>query len=81
MSTANQTPRDRSRHWAKSMTAHPSNMGALPDGVYDGDVTIADIRRYGDSGLGTFNHRDGENVVLDGNHDLVTTNVSVRILD
>jgi acetolactate decarboxylase len=56
-------------------------MGALPDGVYDGDVTIADIRRYGDSGLGTFNHRDGENVILDGNHDLVTTNVSVRILD
>jgi acetolactate decarboxylase len=41
-------------------------MGALLDGVYDGDVTIAEILRHGDFGLGTFNHLDGEMVILDG---------------
>ncbi|MEU3183362.1 acetolactate decarboxylase [Streptomyces sp. NPDC006923] len=43
-----------------------STMGALLDGVYDGDVTIAEILTHGDFGLGTFNHLDGEMVVLDG---------------
>jgi acetolactate decarboxylase len=41
-------------------------MGALLDGVYVGDVTIAEILRHGDFGLGTFNHLDGEMVILDG---------------
>jgi acetolactate decarboxylase len=43
-----------------------STMAALLDGVYDGDVTIAEILRHGDFGLGTFNHLDGEMVILDG---------------
>jgi acetolactate decarboxylase len=43
-----------------------STMGALLDGVYDGDATIAEILRHGDFGLGTFNHLDGEMVILDG---------------
>jgi len=43
-----------------------STISALLDGVYDGDVTIADILRHGDFGLGTFNHLDGEMVILDG---------------
>ena len=43
-----------------------STMAALLDGIYDGDVTIADLLTHGDFGLGTFNHLDGEMVVLDG---------------
>jgi alpha-acetolactate decarboxylase len=43
-----------------------STISALLEGVYDGDVTIADILRHGDFGLGTFNHLDGEMVILDG---------------
>jgi acetolactate decarboxylase len=43
-----------------------STMGALLDGIYDGDVTIAELLTHGDFGLGTFNHLDGEMVVLDG---------------
>ena len=43
-----------------------STMAALLDGIYDGDVTIADLLSHGDFGLGTFNHLDGEMVVLDG---------------
>jgi len=43
-----------------------STISALLEGVYDGDVTIADILRHGDFGLGTFNRLDGEMVILDG---------------
>ncbi|MFC4031250.1 acetolactate decarboxylase [Streptomyces polygonati] len=43
-----------------------STMGALLDGVYDGDVTVAELLSHGDFGLGTFNRLDGEMVVLDG---------------
>jgi acetolactate decarboxylase len=43
-----------------------STMAALLDGIYDGDVTIAELLEHGDFGLGTFNHLDGEMVVLDG---------------
>ena len=43
-----------------------STIGALLDGVYDGNVSIAELLRHGDFGLGTFNHLDGEMVILDG---------------
>jgi len=41
-------------------------VNALVEGIYEENTTIADIRRHGDFGLGTFNHLDGEMVVLDG---------------
>src|SRR5258708_21069845 len=76
MSTAPEIAHDRFRQWATRMIAHhyggarelyqSSTMGALLDGVYDGDVTIAEILHHGDFGLGTFNHLDGEMVILDG---------------
>jgi len=66
-------PYEHFRAWAASLLAHHdaevyqfSTISALLDGVYDGDVTIADILRHGDFGLGTFNHLDGEMVILDG---------------
>ena len=43
-----------------------STMAALLAGIYDGDLTIAELLTHGDFGLGTFNHLDGEMVVLDG---------------
>ena len=43
-----------------------STMSALLAGLYDGDVTIAQLLTHGDFGLGTFNHLDGEMVVIDG---------------
>src|ERR1700740_1138933 len=43
-----------------------STISALLEGVYDGDATIAEILRHGDFGLGTFNHLDGEMVILGG---------------
>ncbi|HFS6714204.1 TPA: acetolactate decarboxylase [Proteus mirabilis] len=44
-----------------------SLMSSLIAGVYDSDVTIADLLKHGDFGLGTFNHLDGELVAFDSN--------------
>jgi len=43
-----------------------SLMSALMAGVYEGDETYGQIRKYGDFGLGTFNDLDGEMVGFDG---------------
>ena len=71
-------PYEHFRNWATTLLAHRratdddaevyqfSTISALLDGVYDGDVTVADILRHGDFGLGTFNHLDGGMVILDG---------------
>jgi acetolactate decarboxylase len=62
------------RRWAQAILAHrhgseiyqTSTMGALLNGVYVGDVTIRELLRHGNFGLGTFNRLDGEMLVLDG---------------
>jgi acetolactate decarboxylase len=43
-----------------------STAGALMEGVAGGAVTVADLLRHGDLGLGTFAAWDGELVVVDG---------------
>ena len=41
-------------------------INAILEGLYEEKTTIGDIRKRGDFGLGTFNHLDGELVLLDG---------------
>jgi acetolactate decarboxylase len=66
------TAREHFRRWAAGLLGHQSEVyqystiSALLDGVYDGEATVADILQHGDFGLGTFNHLDGEMVILDG---------------
>lgn len=43
-----------------------STIGALLQGVYDGPVSLGELRAHGDLGLGTVNALDGELIVLDG---------------
>jgi acetolactate decarboxylase len=43
-----------------------STIDALLVGVYEGDMTFAELKRHGDFGLGTFNNLDGEMIALDG---------------
>lgn len=43
-----------------------STLDALLAGVYDGDLTVSELRGKGDFGIGTFNHLDGEMIMLDG---------------
>jgi acetolactate decarboxylase len=41
-------------------------VNALVEGIYDEKIPLAQIREHGDFGLGTFDHLDGEMVMLDG---------------
>jgi acetolactate decarboxylase len=43
-----------------------STIDALLTGLYDGRLTVGDLKKHGNLGLGTFNNLDGEMVVLDG---------------
>jgi acetolactate decarboxylase len=43
-----------------------STVGALLDGSYDGDLTVAELGERGDLGLGTLNGLDGEMIAIDG---------------
>jgi len=43
-----------------------STFSALAEGVYDGDVTVGELVKHGDLGIGTFNALDGEMIVIDG---------------
>lgn len=43
-----------------------SLLQGLTNGDYDGSVTIGEVRQHGDTGLGTFDHLNGEMILLDG---------------
>ena len=43
-----------------------STSGAIVQGLYQGCVSVADLRRHGDLGLGTFENLDGEMIPIDG---------------
>ena len=55
-----------------------STITALMKGVYDGPVTIGQLSRLGDFGLGTFNCLDGEMIVVEGTCFQVTGRGKVR---
>ncbi|MFM8550782.1 MAG: acetolactate decarboxylase [Nitrospiraceae bacterium] len=43
-----------------------STIGALMEGVYDGEVTYGELAKHGDFGLGTFNALNGEMIAFGG---------------
>lgn len=43
-----------------------STLDALVAGIYDGDTTIRQLKRFGNFGIGTFNDVDGEMILADG---------------
>ena len=53
-------------------------MSALMAGVYEGDTTYGQIRKYGDFGLGTFNDLDGEMVGFEGTFYQLRSDGSAR---
>ena len=57
-----------------------SLMSALMAGIYEGEATYEEIRKYGDFGLGTFNDLDGEMVGFDGTGLLVPSPATKRHL-
>ena len=57
-----------------------SVLSALMKGDYDGKVTLQEIRRHGDFGIGTFDRLDGEAIELDGVFYQVRSDGTVRRL-
>jgi acetolactate decarboxylase len=53
-------------------------MSALIAGIYEGETTYGQIRKYGDFGLGTFNELDGEMVGFDGTFYQLRSDGSAR---
>ncbi|MFZ6730848.1 acetolactate decarboxylase [Undibacterium sp. Ji42W] len=45
---------------------HYATIDALLAGAYEGELTVDELKRKGDFGIGTFNRVDGEMIVLDG---------------
>ena len=43
-----------------------STLSALLEGIYDGDMTIGELKKHGNYGIGTFNSLDGELVLYEG---------------
>lgn len=43
-----------------------STLQALMQGHYEGSMTLGELKRHGDTGLGTFDALDGEMILLDG---------------
>ena len=56
-----------------------STSGALVQGVYQGCVRVADLKRHGDFGLGTFDSLDGEGIMVDGTCWQACSDGSVRM--
>ncbi|MBN2124634.1 MAG: acetolactate decarboxylase [Deltaproteobacteria bacterium] len=50
----------------KNVVTQTSTINALLSGLYDGTMTLEDLLKQGDFGIGTFDRLDGEMVVLDG---------------
>jgi acetolactate decarboxylase len=59
-----------------------STTGALVEGIYEKAVSTKVLLNYGDFGLGTFEHLDGEMVILDGSIYQVSSDGTVsKIVD
>jgi acetolactate decarboxylase len=56
-----------------------STYPALEMGLYDGDVTYAQLAQMGNFGIGTFDGMDGEMMALDGLFYQARTDGSVRL--
>jgi len=65
-----------------SLIAHTlyqvSTATALVEGIYQGAVPIAALRKHGNLGLGTFEELDGEMVIVDGHFFQVRSDGSVH---
>lgn len=50
----------------KEVLYQSSTINALLNGIYEGELTFKDLKKYGNFGIGTFNSLDGEMIGLNG---------------
>jgi acetolactate decarboxylase len=62
-------PKDSEKniHRDKDIIFQASTITALSAGVFEGNLSVGELKKLGDFGLGTFNGLDGEMIELDGN--------------
>ena len=65
----------------KDTLTQVSTIDALLSGVYDGEMTIKELKKYGDLGLGSFNSLDGEMLAIDGRFYQVTSDGRAKQAD
>ncbi len=65
----------------KETVTQISTLNALLMSIFDGEVTIKELKKYGDFGMGTFNGLDGEMLVLDGRVYQIPGDGKVREVD
>jgi acetolactate decarboxylase len=58
-----------------------STIGALMEGIYDGNMTFKELKNHGNFGLGTINNLDGEMVALNDTFYQVKSDGKVYKLD
>lgn len=56
-------------------------VNALVEGIYEEKVPLAEIKKHGDFGLGTFDNLDGEMVMLNGEVYQITSDGRVTLVD
>jgi acetolactate decarboxylase len=59
-----------------------SPVNALVEGIYEQKIPFSEIKKHGDFGLGTFDHLDGEMVMLDGEiYQITSDGAAARVTD
>jgi acetolactate decarboxylase len=56
-------------------------VNALVEGIYKENIPLAEIKKHGDFGLGTFDDLDGEMVMLDGHIYQIASDGRVAVID
>lgn len=56
---------EHGNHLVRHEVFQTSLMSALLDGIYEGELTLAELLGHGNFGLGTFDELDGEMIILD----------------
>jgi len=56
-------------------------VNALVEGIYEEKIPFTEVKRHGDFGLGTFDHLDGEMIMLDGRIYQMTADGRVTEVD
>jgi acetolactate decarboxylase len=56
------------RKTADGILFQVSTLDALSSGVYGSSISVGEVKRHGDFGVGTFEGLDGEMIVLDGHY-------------
>jgi acetolactate decarboxylase len=69
---------DNNRHGSVIYLSSPIN--ALVEGIFEENITFAEVKQHGNFGLGTFNDLDGEMVMLDAVTYQINSQGRVRVI-